>query len=69
MARAKLLRADIKFAEDLEQIKIRRRLDKRDMHLLSDRRLTKAIRNLSDWELIKSRLIEANIENDRFNKK
>ena len=58
------IRADPLFIKELNEIKIKRLQEGRDSSFLSDRRITKAIRNLPDWPVIKNRIIQAEIKRD-----
>lgn len=65
MRKAVQIKADILFKKELDFIKKEKIKNNTSDRMLSDRRLTKALRKLKDWNLIKDRIIKADIMDDR----
>lgn len=65
MRRAIQIKADMKFKEDLDFIKKAKIKNNTSDKMPSDRRITKALRKLKDWDLIKDRIIRAELLDDR----
>ena len=59
-----LIRADPVFKKELDEIKILRIKNGTSNKMISDRRLTKALRRMDTWIEIKKRLVIAKIEDD-----
>jgi len=61
-----IIKADVDFKKELEEIRIERIKHGKDGFVVGDRRLTKAMIRSSKWPEIKKILIEAEIEDDRW---